>query len=1489
MKCGVQRDTVAHPMEFMMRIVGGRNSVVGGQPWTVSVQLKGRHICGGSIVQKTIVVTAAHCVYSTDTTKESHLTVIAGDYDHRVIDPQEQTILVSSVVVHPEYRGDGSMSYDIALLYLSKNIRFGSQVQPVCLPQVEENVDPGTVCISSGWGRVSEDGGLSTILQEVKLPVIDNVTCSSVLASMGLPTLHDTMLCAGFPDGGKDACQGDSGGPLVCRRRMGSWFLVGISSWGLGCGRTWGTSQSLQHKRGSPAVFSRVSALLGFLRTSSPNGDCSESGLQIGGESGIIKYPLNSNNYPDNSLCRWHVTVHTNKIIQIKILQLAIEYHVACTYDYLSFSVKDKMISKVCGFSAPSPLLIPSNEVIITFFSDDRVNNRGFKLHFTATPDQAGEDSGCGSIAVLKEEGAISSANYPALYPRLTTCHWIIEAPEGKIIKLTFEDFAVEIQKDCAYDHVSVYDDGSESRLLARLCGFTLPPPVLSPKNTMLIHFSTDQENNYPGFKAHFNFLPSSSLPPDKLSNSPVTVNLSKPKPIPQDVCGIAPLSPRWMLHRIVGGEDACPNCWPWQVGILFLGVFQCGGVVISPYWVLSAAHCIQSLDPSHWLIAAGKHDRLLNEPTEQRRTVRAVIVHDKFDLVSYDYDMGMLLLEEPLDFNDYVRPICMPTLADPPIPSSICVVTGWGNTQDSGQLGQLSSRLQQLEVPILDTIVCNRTYYQGVITERMFCAGFPSSTGRDSCQGDSGGPLVCQSVNNTFVLYGIVSWGVGCGRAAKPGVYSRVQHFLNWIRVKQEVVRGQTNPTNGKQEKEELKPLVLQEEIPIDHGLSHHRYKEHLPAPTRTDGSQWLSGKWCKQEEILKGSVGSIASPGFPYGYPGSLNCSWVIRVSPSGIIKIVLDELSIADSPNCVTEYLSIYKEDGKGRTKLAKHCGFLSSPEEYKSQGPVIRVTFHTSTKGSHGKHGFALFYRIYGGQVSIGKPFHADLNETRHSPQRNCSDVILTSDNGVISSPGYPSDYPNDLNCQWRIIAPRGSIIRLDLLDLKTERDDSGCQDHLRIYEGAGQNKKLIGTFCGMVHLYSLKSDGQEVTLAFTSNPTVTLSGFTLRYSFWELHPGCPILDLLPAGSAEIRSPCYPETYPDRVDCQWIIYSTSGKTVKLQISDLSLEESTNCTWDYLRILDGPNNVSSLLVSLCGHKTDLTVQSSGSYLTVQFHSDKSLGSRGFRIQYGEARRDLVQKWRTLGSTAPKCGETSVDPITEPRLRVNEGGKFRVVGGESATSKSWPWIVSIQTNAKQHFCGGTIIGARWILTAAHCEFKVGEDRVFVGQTDLSLKEGTEVTVINAYAHRFFEEFAFPPNYDISLLELKTPIITDKSVAVICLPERVDFQYADCMIAGWGSTNALTSQYPHVLQQAKVPIITQESCQSYWGTDVTQSNVCAGGVGSSSCMGDSGGPLICKVGNRYTLVGVVSWGSDECELNAPAVYTLVAAYRDWITEYTGF
>uniref|UniRef100_H3CCR9 Ovochymase 1 n=1 Tax=Tetraodon nigroviridis TaxID=99883 RepID=H3CCR9_TETNG len=227
---------------------------------------------------------------------------------------------------------------------------------------------------------------------------------------------------------------------------------------------------------------------------------------------------------------------------------------------------------------------------------------------------------------------------------------------------------------------------------------------------------------------------------------------------------------------RIIGGQESWAHSWPWQVSLQFATMPACGGAIISPLWVLSAAHCFRRYSKaSFWTVAAGKHD-LDNsqEAGQQVVEVSAIVSHHRYNARTKDNDLALLRLQQPLHFDQQVRPIDIWTA---PLPAySNCTITGWGSTRENGPRVQ---RLQEVNVSILPPDACDR-YYLGRVRPSMFCAGRDQG-GADACQGDSGGPLSCFT-GSRYELAGLVSWGVGCGRAQKPGVYTHLRQNVRWM-----------------------------------------------------------------------------------------------------------------------------------------------------------------------------------------------------------------------------------------------------------------------------------------------------------------------------------------------------------------------------------------------------------------------------------------------------------------------------------------------------------------------------------------------------------------------------------------------------------------------------------------------------------------------------------------------------------------------------------
>ncbi|KAM4606089.1 suppressor of tumorigenicity 14 protein homolog [Polymixia lowei] len=235
---------------------------------------------------------------------------------------------------------------------------------------------------------------------------------------------------------------------------------------------------------------------------------------------------------------------------------------------------------------------------------------------------------------------------------------------------------------------------------------------------------------------------------------------------------------------KVVGGSDAGTGSWPWQVSLQMDRYGHvCGASLVSNRWLISAAHCFQDSDAikysdaRSWRAFMGMRVMTTGASGAATRPIRRILLHPQYDQFTSDYDIALLELSAPVFFNDVVQPVCVPASSHAFTTGTSCFVTGWGVLTEDGEL---ASRLQEASVKIINRGTCNKLY-DDAVTARMLCAGNLQG-GVDACQGDSGGPLVCLERGKRWFLAGIVSWGEGCARQNRPGVYTQVVKFTDWI-----------------------------------------------------------------------------------------------------------------------------------------------------------------------------------------------------------------------------------------------------------------------------------------------------------------------------------------------------------------------------------------------------------------------------------------------------------------------------------------------------------------------------------------------------------------------------------------------------------------------------------------------------------------------------------------------------------------------------------
>jgi cubilin len=344
----------------------------------------------------------------------------------------------------------------------------------------------------------------------------------------------------------------------------------------------------------------------------------------------------------------------------------------------------------------------------------------------------------------------------------------------------------------------------------------------------------------------------------------------------------------------------------------------------------------------------------------------------------------------------------------------------------------------------------------------------------------------------------------------------------------------------------------------------------------------------------ILSSAKGAIISPNYPLNYPHNAQCEWRITVNEGSSIHIVFSDLDLEVNSECRYDYVQIYDGPDASARSIGQYCEEHPMHIETTSNHAMIRM----NTDESHSGRGFHIKYSA------------------------NCNRTI-EADTGIIESPNFPEDYPNNLDCAWTIKVSRGNRVNMQFSHFEIENDNifhNGTKDHdckydfvtIYDYDYESNDKKSQKSYCNKAPEIRTSSTDSVVVVFHTDQATVG-TGFRLEW----YNEGCGGRLTHPEGG--FTSPNYPKRYDHGHICTWEITVEYGYNVKLTIHDFDIERSSSCQFDSLTIAHDKTFNTSLVAKVCQTLTQpMIITSDGHQLFVRFTADESHSGKGFNITY-------------------------------------------------------------------------------------------------------------------------------------------------------------------------------------------------------------------------------------------------------------------------------
>jgi len=336
----------------------------------------------------------------------------------------------------------------------------------------------------------------------------------------------------------------------------------------------------------------------------------------------------------------------------------------------------------------------------------------------------------------------------------------------------------------------------------------------------------------------------------------------------------------------------------------------------------------------------------------------------------------------------------------------------------------------------------------------------------------------------------------------------------------------------------------------------------------------------------VLTDSAGGFSSPNYPGNYDNNLNCQYFIVVRENVVITLSFPSFST----EIFQDVVKVYDGPDTASPLLLEYSG-KTPPPPVDSSGGVMLVVFTTDSSNS-----------LPGFQANYIAP-------TNSSTDPKACNHLLTDANGILTSPNYPANYDNDVQCQWFIAAKSDEKINLTFVNLDTEN----TYDLIKVYDGLTSWSPLLLTISGKIPPPPILSSGGALLVVFTSDDSAVYSGFQASYKFVAYEPtSCNYL--LTDASGDFSSPNFPANYENNLNCQWGIVARGNAKIKLNFVSFDTEKDV----DFIKVYDGPSNSSDLLLSHSGSDVPPSVNSTSQVLLVEFTTNALITFQGFQAFY-------------------------------------------------------------------------------------------------------------------------------------------------------------------------------------------------------------------------------------------------------------------------------